>query len=223
LLIAFNTGLFNNYFVILEATMKVSHHPLEINAAKADSSAWTYVKFVSVALVATLASFAMSTQVSAQSMSKAEYGAAKTRISADYKADILLCKQLTGNAKDICIEEGKAKEKISNAELTFSYSGKTADSFKISTVKADTSYAIAKEKCDDLAGIPKTTCVTAAKATHTKVLADIKMGKQINAAKIDDAQTKLDADYKLATQNCAALADEAKSSCVSAAKMKFGK
>jgi type II secretory pathway pseudopilin PulG len=222
-MIAFNTGFFNNYFVILEASMKVSHQLSELNVAQEDSSAWTYVKFVSIALAAILASFAMSTQVSAQSMSKADYSAAKTRISADYRADKLICKQLAGNAKDICIEEGKAKEKISNAELTFSYTGKAADSVKISTVKADTSYDVAKEKCDDLAGIPKTTCITAAKATHTKALADIKMGKQISAAKIDDAQTKLDADYKVATQNCAALADEAKSSCVSAAKMKFGK
>ncbi len=203
--------------------MKVSRQPSEIYIAKADSNAWSYVKFVSVALAATLASLAMSTQVSAQSMSKTDYSAAKTRISAEYKADKLICKQLAGNAKDICIEEGKAKEKISNAELTFSYTGKTADSVKISTVKADTSYDVAKEKCDDLAGIPKTTCRTAAKATHTKALADIKMGKQINAARIDDAQTKLDVDYKVATQNCAALAEEAKSSCVSAAKMKFGK
>ncbi len=33
----------------------------------------------------------------------------------------------------------------------------------------------------------------------------------------------LDADYKVATQKSAALADEAKSSCVAAAKTKFGK
>jgi hypothetical protein len=107
--------------------------------------------------------------------------------------------------------------------LTFGYTAKTSDQVKISTVKADTLYAIAKEKCDDLAGVPKTTCRTNAKATHTKTLADIKMGKEISAAKADDIQSKKDADYKVATQNCAALADDAKSSCVSAAKMKFGK
>ena len=203
--------------------MKVSHQLSEFNVAKADSNAWTYVKFASVALVATLASLAMSTQVSAQSMSKVDYSAAKTRISSKYKADKLICKQLAGNARDICIEEGQAKEKVAQAELTFGYTGKTTDKVKISTVKADTLYAVAKEKCDDLAGVPKTTCKTNAKATHTKTLADIKMGKEISAARADDAQTKLDADYKVATQNCASLAEEAKAGCVSAAKMKFGK
>lgn len=203
--------------------MKVSHQLSELNIENVDSSAWTYVKFASVALVATLASLAMSTQVSAQSMSKVDYSAAKTRISSEYKADKLICKQLAGNARDICIEEGQAKEKVAQAELTFGYTGKTTDKVKISTVKADTLYAVAKEKCDDLAGVPKTTCKTNAKATHTKTLADIKMGKEISAARADDAQTKLDADYKVATQNCASLADEAKAGCVSAAKMKFGK
>jgi hypothetical protein len=203
--------------------MKVSYQPSEINLEKLILNAWPYVKFASVALAAAIASLALSTQVSAQSMSKADYSAAKTRISSEYKADKAICKQLAGNAKDICIEEGQAKEKIAKAELSYSYTGKATDKVKISTVKADTSYAVAKEKCDDLSGVPKTTCRTEAKATHTKTLADIKMGKQINEAKVDDAQTKLDADYKVATQNCAALADDAKASCVAAAKAKFGK
>lgn len=203
--------------------MKVSYLQQEMNVGKVTTNAWTYVKFASVALAATLASLAMSTQASAQSMSKADYSAAKTRISSEYKADKLICKQLAGNAKDVCIEEGQAKEKVAQAELTFSYTGKTTDKVKISTVKADTVYSVAKEKCDDLSGVPKTTCRTDAKAVHTKTLADIKMGKEISAARTDDAQTKLDADYKVATQNCASLAEEAKAGCVSAAKIKFGK
>jgi hypothetical protein len=203
--------------------MKVSHQQRETNVGKVATNVLTHVKFASIALAATIVSLAMSTQASAQSMSKADYNAAKTRISSEYKADKTICKQLAGNAKDICIEEGQAKEKIAKAELTYSYTGKQADKVKVSTVKADTLYSVAKEKCDDLSGVPKTTCRTEAKATHTKTLADIKMGKQINEAKVDDAQTKLDADYKVATQNCAALADDAKASCVAAAKAKFGK
>jgi hypothetical protein len=203
--------------------MKVSHQQPGINVGKAALNAWTFVKFASVVLASTVASLAISTQASAQSMSKADFSAAKTRISSEYKADKAMCQQLAGNAKDICIEEGKAKEKVAKADLTFNYTGKAADKVKVSTVKADTSYSVAKEKCDDLSGVPKTTCRTEAKAIHTKTIADIKMGKEISAAKTDDAQTKLDADYKVATQNCAALADEAKSSCVAAAKAKFGK
>ena len=203
--------------------MQVSYQPTAVKVEKAALSSLSYVKFATVTLAATLASLAVSTQVSAQSMSKADFNAAKTRISSEYKADKASCQQLAGNAKDICIEEGQAKEKVAKAELTYSYTAKTTDKVKLSTVKADSSYAVAKEKCDDLSGIPKTTCKTEAKATHNKTLADIKMGKEINEAKVDDAKTKLDADYKVATQNCASLAEEAKASCISAAKMKFGK
>ena len=183
----------------------------------------TYVKFSFVAIVATLACLAISTQATAQTISKTDFNTAKTRISSENKADKTMCKQLAGNAKDICNAEANAKEKIAKAELTYSYTAKTADKVKISTVRADATYAIAKERCDDLAGNPKATCNTEAKAIHTKTLADIKMGKQINEARVDDTQTKLDADYKVATQKCASLADEAKSSCVAAAKTKFGK
>ena len=203
--------------------MKVSHQQQEMDVEKVVANAWIYVKFASIALAATLASFAMSTQAIAQPMSKTDFSAAKTRITSEYKADKLICKQLAANAKDICMEEANAKEKIASAELTFNYSDKASDQVKIFTVKADTSYAVAKEKCDDLSGVPKTTCRTNAKATHTKTLADIKMGKQISAAKLDDTQTKLDADYQVATQKCASFADETKSSCVAAAKARFGK
>lgn len=47
----------------------------------------------------------------AQTMNKADYKTSKTRISADYKTDKAACKAQTGNAKDICQEEAKAKEK----------------------------------------------------------------------------------------------------------------
>lgn len=213
----FNTCIINhdftNDFAILEVPMKVSpQHNIS-----------TYVKFLLVAIVATLACLAISTQATAQTISKTDFNAAKTRISSENKADKTMCKQLAGNAKDICNAEANAKEKIAKAELTYSYTAKTADKVKIFTVRADATYAIAKERCDDLAGNQKATCNTEAKAIHTKTLADIKMGKQINEARVDDAQTKLDADYKVATQKCASLADEAKSSCVAAAKTRFGK
>lgn len=203
--------------------MKVSHHALGTNVENFASPTHAWIKFASIAAAASLMSLAISTHALAQKMSSSDFSAAKTRVSSEYKADKTICKQQSGNAKDICMEEAKAKEKIAKAELTFSYTGKPADKVKVATVKSDANYNVAKEKCDDLSGTPKTTCRTEAKAIHTKTLADIKMGKQINEAKVDDAQTKMDADYKVATQQCASLADDAKSSCLSAAKIKFSK
>ena len=77
--------------------------------------------------------------------------------------------------------------------------------------------------CDDKAGNVKDVCVTEAKATHKKALADAKLNKKVGEARQDAAEDKRDADYKVATEKCDSLAGEAKSACVSAAKARFNK
>jgi outer membrane murein-binding lipoprotein Lpp len=121
--------------------------------------------------------FAGST-VLAASMSHAEYAAKKDQISAEYKADKAACDKLEGNNKDICVEKAKGKEKIAKAELEFNYTGKPADSEKIAVAKADASYEVAKEMCDDKKGNDKDLCVKDAKAVHAKAIADAKAGKK---------------------------------------------
>jgi len=159
----------------------------------------------------------------AASMAKADYKAGKTRISADYKADKAACASFTDNAKDICLEEAKAKEKVARAELEYGHTGKSADRNKVLVAKAESAYAVAKEKCDDKSGNDKDVCVKEAKAIEVKALADARMGKQIGEAKKDAAEDKLDADYNVAAQKCDALSGDAKASCMAAAKARFGK
>lgn len=159
----------------------------------------------------------------AATMDKAQYGAAKDRISADYKTEKAACGPMSGNAKDICVEEAKGKEKVARADLEFGYTGKPADQNKLLKVKAETTYAVAKEKCDDKAGNDKDVCRKEAKALEVRALADAKMGKQIGEAKKDAVEDKTDANYKVAAEKCDALTGDAKSSCVTAAKARFGK
>jgi len=159
----------------------------------------------------------------AATMAKADYTADKTRISAEYKTDKAACDSLKANAKDVCVEEAKAKEKVARAELEYAYTGKAGDQTKIQETKAKTAYAVAKEKCDDQAGNAKDVCVKEAKAVEAKALADAKMNKEIGAAKKDDTQAKTDADYKVAAEKCDALAGDAKTNCITTAKAKFGK
>ena len=104
------------------------------------------------------------------------------------------------------------------AELEYGYSGKPVDQTKVQVAKAESAYAVAKEKCDDQAGNAKDVCVKEAKAIEVKALADAKMGKEIGEAKVDASAAKRDADYKVAVEKCDAMAGDAKASCVSAAK-----
>ncbi len=159
----------------------------------------------------------------ATTLAKADYKAGKDHISADYKADKAACAPLTANAKDICIEEAKAKEKVTRAELEYSYTGKAKDQNKVLVAKAEAGYAVAKEKCDDKTGNDKDVCVKQAKAVEVAALADAKLGKKIGEAKKDAAEDKRDADYKVAAEKCDAMTGDAKASCINAAKAKFGK
>jgi len=159
----------------------------------------------------------------AATMAKSDYRAGKTRISADYKTDKAACASLKANAKDICVQEAKAKEKVALAEIEYSYTGKAADRTKVMVAKAESAYAVAKERCDDKSGNAKDVCVKEAKAVEIKALADAKLGKEIGEARKDAAADKLDADYKVAIEKCDALAGDAKNNCVAAAKTKFGK
>jgi hypothetical protein len=159
----------------------------------------------------------------AATMTKDDYKADKTRISADHKSDKAACASLTANAKDICVQEAKAKEKVALADLEYGYTGKPADRNKVRVAKAESAYAVAKERCDDRLGNAKDVCIKEAKAVQTKALADIKMGKEIGEVKKDAAADKLDADYQVAIEKCDALTGDAKGSCVAAARAKFGK
>jgi len=159
----------------------------------------------------------------ATAMSKPDYSAGKTRISADYKADKAACAPMTGNAKDVCVQEAKAKEKIARAELEYGYTGKPADQVRSRVARAEAAYAVAKEKCDDLAGNDKSVCVKEAKAVEVKALADARVNKAVAEARTDAKEDVRDADYKVAAEKCDAMAGAAKTSCVAAAKAKFGK
>jgi hypothetical protein len=159
----------------------------------------------------------------AAEMAKAEYSNRKTVISAAYKTDKAACSSLSGNTKDICVEEAKAKEKVARAELEYSNSGQAKDQTRVGVAKADAAFSVAKEKCDDLAGNPKSVCREEAKTVHTKALADNKLGQAVGEARSDAAQTKRDADYRLAAEKCDALAGDAKSQCIATAKSSFGK
>ena len=161
--------------------------------------------------------------VQATPLTKAEYKTEKTRISAAYKVDKTTCDALKSNAEDVCEQEAKAKEKVALAELEYSYTGKASDQIKVLEVQAKSAYAIAKEKCDDQAGNAKDVCVKEAKAVEVKGLADAKLGKQIGEAKKEAKDDKMDANYKVAIEKCDAMAGDAKTSCVTAAKTKFGK
>ena len=131
---------------------------------------------VSLAAAGLMALGAMAS-VHAAGLGKDEYRSIKDRIKAEYNADKAACQKSTGNARDICVEEAKGKQKVALAENEYNYTGKANDRNKIAAARADADYAVAKERCDDKAGNDKTVCVKEAKAAQAKAKSDATMNK----------------------------------------------
>lgn len=188
---------------------------------------------------------AIGTPAIAQNLSKADFKLGKERISTDYKTAKSACASLSANAKDICVVEAKGKEKVARAELDASYEPSVKHHYQVRIAKAESAYALAKEKCDDLAGNPKDVCVKEAKAAQVAAKADAKVqmtttdanakasekssearaeaSSETKDATKDAAKDKLEADYKVAKEKCDTYSGAANDNCIAQAKARFGK
>lgn len=181
----------------------------------------------------------------AQNMSKADFKIGKEGISTDFKTAKSACESLSGNAKDICIVEAKGKKSVAQAELEATYEPSVKHRYQVRIAKADAAYALANEKCDDLAGNVKDVCVKEAKAAKVAAKADakvqmkttdanVKAGEKSSEARAearsestdavkDATKEKVEAEYKVAREKCDGFAGAANDNCVAQAKARFGK
>jgi hypothetical protein len=205
----------------------------------------TSMNKLNIKVIAIAIGLAFSAGAMAQSMSKTDYKAGKDKIAAEYKAAKAGCTSLAGNANDICVAEAKGKDKVAKAELEVSYKPSTKNHYDVNIAKAEANYAVAKEKCDDMAGNPKDVCVKEAKAAQTTAKADAKAQMKTTdanataneksaearskakdkttVARKDATADKVDAEYAVAKEKCDALAGGAKDKCLDQAKVNFGK
>lgn len=159
---------------------------------------------------------------SAANISPSVYNIARDDLTANIKAEREACNQMNGNAKDICVETAKGKEKVGMAHLQYQRSGNTKDMAKLTEARYDARYEVAKEVCDDQAGNAKDVCVAKAKADHEKAKADAKMKKSVTEARNDAADAKDKADYQVASQRCDAMSGNAKDACMASARARYG-
>jgi hypothetical protein len=158
----------------------------------------------------------------AANISPAVYGRASDELKATYKAEREACNQRSGNAKDICVETAKGKEKVAMANLQYQRSGDAKDMAKLTEARYDARYEVAKEVCDDQAGNAKDVCVAKAKADHEKAKADAKLKKSVTEARNEAVDAKDTADYKVASQQCDAMSGDAKDVCMASARARYG-
>lgn len=127
-----------------------------------------------------------STGAMAATMSDKEYEAAEDSIEARYEADKAACDSKSGNAKDICVEEAKGRQKVAEAELEAKHNPTAKNRYDARIAEADAAYAVAKEKCDDASGDAKDVCQKEAKMAHATAKADAEV--EAKAEKGDTTQ-----------------------------------
>jgi hypothetical protein len=166
--------------------------------------------------------------------SKSEYDAAKAGIKATYKTDKAACQPMSGNAKDICSAEAKGRENVALAELEAKHEPSVKHRYLSRMAKADATYAIAKERCDDQTGNAKDVCRKEAKAAFVSAKADAKASEKVSnintvsrdktvEVRKDAAADKRDAEYAVAKEKCNAFAADAKAGCIKDAKTLYNK
>jgi hypothetical protein len=196
-------------------------------------------------VAATALGLAFGASASAGNMTKSQYTAARNDIQAAHKSAKAACDPLQANAKDICVAQAKGKEKVALAELGARYKPSQESRYEARVAKGDAEYAVAKERCDDLADNAKDVCRKQAQAAHIAAKADAKAqmktveanraagektakaGEQAtreiaeahNAAALD----KRDAEYAVAKEKCDALAGTPRDTCIADAKARFGR
>lgn len=204
------------------------------------------IQFKLLALSASmlLGASAMGQSVSG-SISKSDFDSSSTRIKAEYKAEKKTCAALAGNAKDICVAQAKGKESVALAELNDQYKPKLKTHYKLQIARAEASYDVDKQKCDDLAGNPQDVCVKEARAAQSiaktnasaelmtaeaqasanekSAKAQAKASSQKADIRSDASADKREAQYQVEKEKCDVLAGSVKDSCLTQAKASFGK
>jgi hypothetical protein len=178
--------------------------------------------FVSVLIgVATLSVATAATAMTHES--RATYNATVDRASADYKLARDKCDSLSGNDKNVCVEEAKAVEKRAKADAKAQYKHTRKAHTDALIAAADADYAVAKAKCGAKSGNDMNVCNEEAKAAKTKAVTAAKANKKVSDARVEARDDTREADYKVAAEKCNALSGADKESCVSSAKAKFGR
>ena len=167
-------------------------------------------------------------------ISKDAYDTIVKNADTQYKTEKDACASRSGNAKDICLAEAKGKEKVAKADAEAAYKNTPKEREDARVTRAEASYDVAKEKCDELSGNSKDVCVKEANAALVKAKADAKVDRVAADTRLDADTKQVEArneaikdkraaEYKVAIEKCDAVAGPAKDTCISGAKVQYGK
>ena len=153
---------------------------------------------------------------------------------AQYKTDKARCDGLSGNAKDICMEEAKGKEKVAKAEADGGLRGH-AEGARIRAHGARRRHVRSRQGKMRRSGGQCQGRLREGSEGRARQGQGRREGRprgyrhaanrrnKTAEARKEAAEDKRDAEYKVAVEKCDSLAGAAKDACVRDAKARFGK
>ena len=145
--------------------------------------------------------------------------------------DLATCEALAGNRKNVCIAETNGRQNVpAKASSDFDYGDSDKHRHDVRIAKADAAYAIANEKCDDLAGSSvcqggaerASRCQGRGRADADDRRCQRNCQRGHAAADKQAALEKRNAAYAIAKEKCDSLANDAKVTCIQEAKARYG-
>lgn len=121
--------------------------------------------FFAMSFAAMSPAYAADVKDAMEDRAEARYDAEKDAAKHNYEIAKENCKNMSGNAKDVCMKDAKAKYvKATSQARVEKKSGKEQAEATEDQMKAY--YKAEKEKCDQLSGNAKDTCINDAKMKY---------------------------------------------------------
>ncbi|AMP01236.1 hypothetical protein CAter282_3444 [Collimonas arenae] len=180
------------------------------------------IKKIIVAMLISTASFTGASLALAANDAKATYKAVEDAAEATYKADLAKCDGLSGNGKDVCVEQAKATREHATQDAKAAYKKTPKALASARKEEAEADYAVAREKCNALAGNVKDVCVKKAKADEANAVTDARAKQEMSQSKAAVRDERAEERYKVALAKCDSLAGPSKEACVTAAESERG-
>lgn len=99
---------------------------------------------------------------------RAEYDSAVSQAQAQYETAHKQCSSMKGQAGKICDAQARATEMKDKSDAEARYMGTDGARIKALQEHAKADYGVAREKCNELSGTAKSSCIKAAKERREK-------------------------------------------------------
>jgi osmotically-inducible protein OsmY len=105
---------------------------------------------------------------------------------ADHQRALKQCKELSGAAENVCIEQAKVAHAQAAQDTTVRYNNTLEARTAARTALAKAEYALARARCATMTGADEEKCMSRALAARTDALADAKADRAIRVAAVVD-------------------------------------